>query len=127
MTRGRILPLDVTELVVGRLPDIDLLRSPSSVSEEIDSHGLNTSLLYQLSSTRLAPFLAAGIGAEIFDLESGRNRTNFTWNLGGDIKWRLRAGLGVRVDVREVFLTDFFATGNTENSTEVQYGLVIGF
>lgn len=126
VTRGRLFPLDVTE-PVGRLPNIDLLRFQSSVSEEIDSHALNTNLLYQLSSTRLAPFLAVGIGAEMFDVESGRNRTHFTWNLGGGIKWRLRAGLGVRVDVREVFLTDFFVTGKTENSTEVLYGFVIGF
>lgn len=106
---------------------VDLRSFLLPVSETVPSHAVATNLLYDLVSGKLSPFLSAGLGAQIFDLAGERNRTHFSWNLGGGVKWRLRPGLAARVDARESFITDFFATGKTESAFNLQIGLVVGF
>lgn len=95
--------------------------------QDADSHRVTANLLYRLTARRLSPFVTAGLGAEVFDLSSDATRTNFTWNLGGGIQYRLREGLAARFDAREVFIPDFFATRKTEIAVELQVALVIGF
>jgi len=99
----------------------------SFTTQDVGSHGVTTNVLYHVTTGPFAPFFTAGLGAEIFDVGNDVTRTNFTWNLGGGIRYRLRSGLYARFDAREVFITDFFATRRTENAVELSLGLVIGF
>lgn len=113
----------------GEIPirEIDLRPLLRPVSQDVHSHAVTTNLLYHLRTGKVTPFLTAGLGAEIFDLAGGTNRTHFTWNVGGGLQWQFRPGLAARVDARESFISDFFVTRESESSFELQLGLVVGF
>lgn len=96
------------------------------VPSDLDSHAFMGSVLYDVTrSDRWRPFVAAGVGLERFDDGEGRNA--LTTSFGGGGRFRLRRGLGVRVDARYVLWPRFYMTEKTEGALELHAGLTIGF
>lgn len=107
---------------------IDEIDRQRRFTSQIESHAVTGDIRFFALDTGNAfrPFLAAGLGVEIFRA-SGRSESSLTWNVGGGGEWSLRPGLGVRGDVRYVAISDFFLTGRTEGGVELHGSLVVGF
>ena len=96
------------------------------VPSDLESHAFMGSVLYDVTrSDRWRPFLAAGVGIERFDDREGQNA--LTTSFGGGVRFRLREGLGLRVDARYVLWPSFYVTDETEEAVELHAGVVIGF
>ena len=115
---------------LGRFGDIRLppqrFGIPIELERRSDAHALDVNLLYYLTGGQVRPFVTGGLGTEILGLEDDK-RSHFAWNVGGGLLWELREELGVRLDVRERFITDFVFTSETEANPAIQYSLVIRF
>ena len=96
------------------------------VPSDLESHAFMGSVLYDVTrSDRWRPFLAAGVGVERFDDGEGQNA--LTTSFGGGVRFRLREGLGLRVDARYVLWPSFYMTDETEGAVELHAGVAIGF
>jgi hypothetical protein len=67
-----------------------------------------------LSNDKLVPFVTGGVGAVTISPDEGSSDTNLTFNFGGGLGYFVKENLGVRVDVRDIFIKRGESTGTAE-------------
>jgi hypothetical protein len=93
---------------------------------DVGSHAVTGGFLYDLASfERWRPFVGAMIGVEHF--RTGKGETTLRTGVGGGVRFPLRRGVGVRVDVRYVLWPSFYLTDALEHAVEIDAGLTLGF
>lgn len=117
----------------------DLVQSATGQTEGVRLTQLELSLVVNfqsLVSPGIYPFLNLGVGGSFRraqgDGEPDPGDTNFTFHLGGGLKWELASRWALRANIRDSFFTQSQGTGNQENqvtvdSLELSLGLEIRF
>ena len=93
------------------------LNQTNAVSYQYDAN-----FVYNFTETNVKPFVTFGIGAVTTDLLL-ENQTDFALNFGGGAKFYFK-NLGLRVEVNDHVMPDYFLTGKTEHDVQVQYGFL---
>jgi hypothetical protein len=96
------------------------LRQTNVVTYQYDGN-----FVYNFAKNEVRPFVTFGIGGMTSDLSgfSEQNRTDFTFNFGGGAKFYFNK-IGIRAEVNDHVIPDFFLTGNTEHDLQIQYGFL---
>jgi Outer membrane protein beta-barrel domain len=97
----------------------DFLREQNFVAYNYDGN-----FVYHFVTGNIRPFLDIGAGGVSTDTENGV-RTNFAFNFGGGAKFYL-GKIGLRFELNDHLIPNYFLTEKTENDLQLQYGIVFG-
>jgi hypothetical protein len=78
--------------------------------------------VYNLPGDHTIPFMAFGIGGVSTDTGTKTNH-DFAFNFGGGVKFYF-GNVGVRMEVNDHVIPDYFLNSKTEHDLQVQYGFV---
>ena len=93
------------------------LRQSNVVTYQYDGN-----FVYNFAKNDLRPFVTFGIGGMTSVLSSA-NRTDFAINFGGGAKFYFNK-IGIRAEINDHVVPDYFLTGKTEHDLQVQYGFI---
>jgi Outer membrane protein beta-barrel domain len=93
------------------------LRQSNVVTYQYDGN-----FVYNFAKNDLRPFVTFGIGGMTSVLSPG-SRTDFAINFGGGAKFYFNK-IGIRAEINDHVVPDYFLTGNTEHDLQVQYGFI---
>lgn len=88
------------------------------------SYNYDGNLVYNFDWKGMTPFLTAGIGGITRDGLSVH--TDFTYNFGGGVKYYYK-NLGLRLEVKDHIIPDFFQLGTKKNVFQIQPGIFFRF
>ena len=86
------------------------------------SYQYEGNFVYNLNAGGVSPFMTFGVGGVSTAL-SGSTRSNFAFNYGGGAKFYF-GNLGLRLEVNDHVIPNYFLNDKTEHDLQVQYGFV---
>jgi hypothetical protein len=88
------------------------------------SYNYDANFVYNFDWKGIRPFLTAGIGGITRDNISVT--TDFTYNFGIGTKFYYK-DLGLRLELKDQIIPDYFQLGNKKNVLQIQSGIFFGF
>jgi hypothetical protein len=82
----------------------------------------DANFLYNLLTGDVQPFITIGIGGVVSDLDNDV-RNNFALNYGGGAKFWFKK-IGLRFELNDHLIPDYFLSNKTEHNLQIQYGFV---
>jgi outer membrane protein W len=82
----------------------------------------DANFLYNLLKGDVEPYITIGIGGVASDLDNDV-RNNFAFNYGGGAKFWFKK-VGLRFELNDHVIPDYFLSNNTAHNLQVQYGFV---
>jgi Outer membrane protein beta-barrel domain len=95
----------------------DILIERNMVAYQYDAN-----FLYNLLTDDVQPYVIFGVGGVASDFNNDI-RNDFAFNFGGGAKFWFKK-IGVRFEVNDHVIPDYFLTSKTEHDLQVQYGFV---
>ncbi|HSE42028.1 MAG TPA: outer membrane beta-barrel protein [Acidobacteriota bacterium] len=84
----------------------------------------DANFVYNILNGDVEPYVTIGIGGLSSDLDNDV-RNDFTLNFGGGARFWFKK-LGLRFEVNDHLIPNYFLTDDTEHNIQVQYGFVFG-
>jgi len=97
----------------------DFLKQENFVAYNYDGN-----FVYNILSGNIRPYVTIGAGGVSTDTQEGV-RTNFAFNFGGGAKFYL-GKIGLRFELNDHLIPNYFLTDKTEHDLQLQYGVVFG-
>ena len=102
----------------------NLIAPISDFNVNVVSYNYDGNLVYNFDWKGMRPFLTAGIGGITRDSQSVH--TDFTYNFGGGVKFYYK-NLGLKLEVKDHIIPDFFQLGTKKNVFQIQPGIFFRF
>ena len=100
---------------------------------DVDTYVMHGNLVYRFTQGAFVPYVTAGVGAVHFDINTVRfgfltpSETDFAFNAGGGIKFRLHNEYFFRADGRVYWLDPEFSEEDTSTFVEITGGISVLF
>ena len=82
----------------------------------------DANFLYNILTGDVQPYFTIGVGGVASDLDNDV-RNDFAFNYGGGAKFWFKK-VGVRFELNDHVIPDYFLTSKTEHNVQIQYGFV---
>jgi len=102
----------------------NLIAPLPSFNVNVISYNYDGNLVYNFDWKGMRPFLTAGIGGITRDGDSVHS--DFTYNFGGGVKFYYK-NLGLKLEVKDHIIPDFFQLGTKKNVFQIQPGIFFSF
>lgn len=86
------------------------------------SYQYDANFVYNIIDGDVRPFVSFGAGGVTSSLPL-QSETDFAFNFGGGAKFYFK-NVGIRAELNDHVIADYFLTGKTEHDLQVQYGFV---
>ncbi len=100
---------------------------------DVDTYVMHANVVYRLTQASVVPYVTAGIGAVHFDINTARfgfltpSETDFAFNAGGGVKFRLHEEYFFRIDGRVYWMDPEFSEDDTATFAEITGGISVLF
>lgn len=102
--------------------DVSIAFPPLFTDTNAVAYHYSANFVYNIGSGSATPFVTFGVGGVSTSL-IGNSNTDFAINVGGGTKFYFRR-IGIRLELNDQIVPDYFLTGKTEHEIEVQYGFL---
>lgn len=100
---------------------------------DVDTYVMHANLVHRFTQSSVAPYVTAGVGAVHFDINTFRfgfltpSETDFAFNAGGGVKFRLHEEYFFRLDGRGYWMNPEFSEEDRATFVEITGGVSILF
>ncbi len=86
------------------------------------SYQYDANFVYNITDGDVRPFVSFGVGGVTSSLPL-ESETDFAFNFSGGAKFYFK-NIGIRAELNDHVIADYFLTGKTEHDLQVQYGFI---